>query len=399
MDVQIHSGIIDISPSEAGFHTDALQRLDQLLLSLVKNRRLLSASYLLSREGKTFAHRSFGELHYTGNGKPLMPDSIRRIASITKMFTVVCILRLMEEGKLYLKQPVKDFIKEFDHHIYEKIQIVHLITHTSGLHPDPGYYAEPYPAGWWDYEFAFHHYDDQGNVVQAESAEEAGAMQRSRWIKAILAGPPVCEPGESWNYSSAGYSFLGEIIHRVTGMSCEQYMKRHIFDPLGLKHTFFRVPDELKSEVCIVNEWEHSRLEDDQDRTYMAPRTGGGLYSTLSDLNRMGLMLLGQGTFNGQRILSRKSVQLMASDQFKSGIPAFHWGENHKQFHTGLGVSIGQVYEPYKDTVFFHEGAGRSMLMIDRQERLVVSVLVPSLEDWVPESITGVKNIIWSGLQ
>jgi len=400
IDIPIHNGEVDTTPTEAGYDTEALNRLDNLFTSLIGEHQLQGASYMLSRHGRTFANRAFGTLRQDEGSPPLQTDSIRRIASITKMFTLVCILRLMEEGKLYLRQPVKDWIEEFKHATYEKINIYHLLTHTSGLHPDGGYFTEPYPAGWWDYEFAFEDYNDEGEVEHKQlSPGEAGAQKRSRWIKAMLAGPPISEPGESWNYSSAGYSLLGELIRRISGMSYEDYVKQTIIEPLGLTRTSFRVQEAMYDEVCVTNDWDLQRLTDREDRTYLAPRAGGGLYSTLADLDRFGRMLLGNGTLDGVKIISRKSVEMLTADQFTNGIRAYHWGENLTDFHAGLGVTLGRVDDPFKGTTFLHEGAGRSALMIDKKEGLVAVFFVPTNVDWVPESMISVKNIIWSGIQ
>lgn len=149
---------------------------------------------------------------------------------------------------------------------------------------------------------------------------------RSRWIRSILAGPLQHEPGAAWSYSTAGYVMLGEIIRRVTGLSHEEAFRRILLDPLGLRHTFFTVPEQLRDRVCLINDWERTFLlrTPGPDEP---PLTGGGLYSTLGDLHRFGLMLMNGGTWDGVRILGRKTVELLRRDQFPDGIYAFHWGE------------------------------------------------------------------------
>ncbi|WP_199620798.1 serine hydrolase domain-containing protein [Paenibacillus alkalitolerans] len=399
METRLNAAEAEIKPEEAGYSAEALNRLDNMLESLVLERQLQGASYMLSRDGRIFASRSVGSLRHTEGSGPLLPSSIRRIASITKLFTVVCILRLMEEGKLFLRQPVKDWIEEFNHPMYEKITVYHLLTHTSGLRPDPGYFTEPYPASWWDYRFAFEDSDEEKEKDKERTPEEIGERTRSQWIKGMLIGLPVCQPGESWNYSSTGYSLLGEIIRRASGVHYDEYVRQTIIEPLGMTRTFFDVPDEYHSEVCTVNDWDLERLQSKEDRTYLPPRAGGGLYSTLADLNRFGLMLMNRGTLDGNRILSRKSVELLTRDQFPEGIPAFHWGGMLKDLHTGLGAALGGVSDPFADTAFGHEGAGRSSLLIDPAERLVSVFFVPTDVDWVPLSMIGVKNVIWSGIK
>lgn len=395
MEICIHTDKVDVTPKEAGYKQAKLDCLDDILSGLVRDNKLHGASYLLSREGRTFATRSMGKLRHTDGSSELMPKSIRRIASITKWFTLVCILRLMEEGKLRLTQPVKIWIKEFENPAFEKINIHHLLTHTSGITPDPYFYTEPYPLSWWDIEFAF---GDEPEHKQERSPEEAVAFRKSQWIKAILSSHPPCEPGKVWRYSSAGFALLGEIITRASGMHYDDYVRTIILEPLRMTRTFFDIPEELREEVCIINDWELSRLNKQEDRTVLPPRAGGGLYSTLGDLNRFGQMML-TGTYEGTRIISRKSVELLVRDQFPQGLPAFSWGADHKNFHYGLSCELGTALDFHGPSSFMHEGAGRSMLIVDPKEQFVAVIFVPTNADWVPESIISIKNIIWAGLQ
>ncbi|MFD2611203.1 serine hydrolase domain-containing protein [Paenibacillus gansuensis] len=385
------------SPEEAGYSRTALDRLDHHLKDLVSSGKLQSASYMLSREGKVFASNSLGNLRYTENSPAFRTESIRRIASITKWFTLASIIMLMEEGKLNLHQQVKVYIPEFDKPLYEKIDIYHLLTHTSGIVADGGYFLEAYPTGWGDIQFMYGDHDFNGPAPD-RTPEEAVAFRKSQWIKAILAANPICEPGKSWRYSSAGFIILGEIISRVSGMPYEQFVMERLVKPLGLNATFFDVPASLQNEVCVVNEWEARRLGQAEDRTGLPPRSGGGLYSTLADLTVFGNMML-NGTSRGQRFISRKSMETIVRDQFPQGIPAYHWGAELKNYHYGLSCILGLLPDLHWPSGFSHEGAGRSVLAVDPAEKFVAAVFVPTAEEWIPESILNVKNIIWSGLR
>ncbi|MNP67642.1 hypothetical protein D3C76_1634980 [compost metagenome] len=115
-------------------------------------------------------------------------------------------------------------------------------------------------------------------------------------------------------------------------------------------------------------------------------------------MNIFGQMLLNKGTYNGARIISRKSCEMLTRVQYPGGLPAFHWGDQVKDSEFALSSSLGRVYDPFKPNTFYHEGAGRCALMVDPDEELVVIFFVPSNVDWVPESMINVKNIIWSGL-
>jgi CubicO group peptidase (beta-lactamase class C family) len=397
MDIRLHTEQADISLEEAQYDPQALEHLDQMLKSLIIEKKLQGASYLLARNGRTFSIKSMGAIHHSKESGDLLPNSIRRIASITKWFTLVAILQLMEEGKLYLDQPVKDWLKEFDHPYYEKISIFHLLTHTSGIAVDGGYFTEPYPAGWYDYEFAFAEEDEA--IRNSWTPEEARAHSKSQWIKAVLAGTPVSEPGETWSYSTAGFVLLGEIVSMISGVSFEDYVIKKIIQPLKLERTFFDVPASLHDEICVVSNREWEWMNKKFDRAYLPPRAGSGIYSTLTDLYRFGQMLLNEGTLDGERILSRKSVELLRQNHLQKGTSAYHWGDQIENFRFGLSSSLGRMEDSFTPTTFYHEGAGRSAVMVDHAEQFVVVFFVPTDVDWVAESIFNVRNIIWSGLR
>jgi len=398
----VHVGETETTPEEAGYRRDMLEKLDALLDRLVETGKLTGASYIMSRDGKVFAHRAVGRLREEPDSPPLTTGAIRRIASVTKIFTAVCILRLVEDGTLWLDQPVGDIIEEFRAKPFDRILIRHLLTHTSGIRPDPGYYLEPYPVSWREWSCAFGYEERTAEGSGHAGGRTAGGKpdleHRSRWIRSILAGPLQHEPGAAWSYSTAGYVMLGEIIRRVTGLSHEEAFRRILLDPLGLRHTFFTVPEQLRDRVCLINDWERTFLlrTPGPDEP---PLTGGGLYSTLGDLHRFGLMLMNGGTWDGVRILGRKTVELLRRDQFPDGIYAFHWGERTRDFHMGMGATIGRAGEPFRGTALGHEGAGRSMLLADPEERFVAAWFVPSNVDWLPESVINVRTMMWAGLE
>jgi len=383
-----------IECAEAGYSEEAIQRLDGHFAKLIELDKIQCASYLLSRNGQVFADGAMGRLRFDHPEAKMQKDSIRRIASVTKLFTAVSIFQLVEQGKLFLRQSVADWIEEFKHPMYEQINIMHLLTHTSGLRADPFYYLEPYPAGWGSIMFAYQPETDGPYAIT--DPEELEKKQRTAWIRAILAGKPLSKPGEEWNYSSAGYTLLGEVIARVSGMRYEQYIMEHIVKPLGLERTFFEVPEELWDEVCVINEHESSRLSSKLG-PMDAPRAGGGLYSTLGDLYRFGQMLLEGGTLDGKQILSRKSVEKMIGNCLDKGIDAYSWGGKLKDKAYGLGPLLIGPGEWINENTYGHEGAGRCILLLDAERKAVILFFVPSNSDWCPESMIGTQNVIGAG--
>ncbi|MBD2869340.1 serine hydrolase domain-containing protein [Paenibacillus arenilitoris] len=379
---------------EAGFDHAAIERLESHFEQLTVQNKLQCASFLLARDGAVFADGAVGRLRYDDAEALLRKDSIRRIASVTKLFTATAVFQLVERGKLFLRQPAAEWMEEFKHPMFERITILHLLTHTSGIQADPGYYLEPYPMGWWNILFAFEPETEGPHAVTDEA--ELEKRRKSAWIRAVLSGKPLAAPGEQWSYSSAGFALLGEIVARASGMPFERYVMEQIVRPLGMTRTFFEVPGELHGEVCLVNEHEASRLKPG-DWKYAPPRAGGGLYSTLADLFRFGQMLLNGGTLDGVKVLSRKSVEKLRDNALGGGIEAFAWGGEVGAMMHGIGASITGPGEWMPEGSFGHEGAGRCKLLIDSKHQAVIVFFVPTHADWIPESIIGTQNIIGSG--
>ncbi len=375
-EITIHLGPVDSSPREAGYRPEKIDRLDALFQGLIREKKIQCASYLLARRGKIFAHHAMGQLHFHGERCDLLPDSIRPTASITKVFTAISILRLIEDGQLYLEQPLKTLIEEFDTEQHREITLFHLLTHTSGLRADGGYFTEAYPGPWLP-------------------GFEPG---KTSWIKAALSGPPQAKPGELWNYSSMGYLVLGEVIARASGMPADKFIQQTMIAPLGLERTFFEVPPELRAQVCTVREWDEERMTPDENAAFQPPPTAGGVSSTLKDLWKVGQMLLDRGTFQGARILGRKTVEAMTRN-YLTNTPAFFWGFKKKAMEYGLGMNVYSSHIFLSPGTFAHEGAGRCALYVDPVEQLIAVYFVPTTIDWVPESIVNPLAVIWSGLE
>lgn len=369
--IPLFEGMPQASVEEVRYDSRKLKELEEHFLNLVKTERLQGASWLLAREGKIFSCASMGRKDHRKED-PLDPHFIRRIASITKLFTTVAIMQLYERGKLNIYFSVAEVLEEFDTDTHRGITPAHLLTHTSGLPADPGYFLEDYPAPWF--------------------------QQRDSWIQYVLEGPLKSQPGECWSYCTKGFWILGEIIRRVSGMSYEDYVTENIFKPLKMKDSCFKVPKSKLPRVSYVNDFEVSRMNmrRPKDPLLAPPTSGGGIFSTMFDLFRMGQCLLQDGELDGARILSRKSIELMRTGQLKN-TPAFSWGRRFRDYPYGMGLVI-EKDEFFSPTTFGHEGAGASALFVDKENQLVYVYYVPFDGEWVPEAVDNPRAIIYSGV-
>jgi CubicO group peptidase (beta-lactamase class C family) len=354
--VPLSAATITVSKPEAsGMSSERLARIGPLIQSHIKANDLSGAVTLVARHGKVVQFEAYGLADVEAN-RPMKTTTMFRMASMTKPLTAVSILMLLEEGKLLVTDPVSKYIPEFKNPkvavwnlpndprgagatlvpARREITIKDLLTHTSGL--ANGFEG---PAG----DFV-----RRANVPQGGSLEE----------RVRRAGPlPLnFQPGSQWEYSpSTGFDTLGRIVELQSGMNLSQFFKARIFDPLGMKDSYFTVPSERQAELPVAYTQRDGKLVRPQGRGGApgtvapgtpAPGTGeyfsgaGGMTSTAQDYLAFCQMLLNGGTLNGTRLLSRKSVELMTSDA-TPGLDLRNYlnGEQPLQgYGFGLGVRV-----------------------------------------------------------
>ena len=377
--LRIYEQEIEARPDELGFIPQKIAELDRHYTELIEEKRLQGAAYLLSRDKQVFAHKAMGKLRPGDRAEDFRPDSIMRIASITKLFTATAVMQLVDRGVIRVEQFVKELLEEFDHPLFEKITLFHLLTHTSDICPDPGSYFEPYPVGW-------------------------GRFDNENWVEEVLRGHTRVEPGKEWSYSSAGFILLGEIISRVSGLRYEEYVRENILKPLEMEDSFFEVPEDKISRICLfgdISEEEALKwVEEFKNRPeYSPPASGGGMFSTLSDLQHFASMILNKGQYKDKRILSRKSVETMTRNHL-NGIRDYCW-DNYGAIRTyGLGFRVQSDFLLLTPGSVSHEGSGLSAFYIDPEEKLVFIIFGPLYKgvDWETRAICNAINIAWSGL-
>lgn len=379
-----YEGAIDAEPQEERFHPDHLDRLDDHFAGMIEANELQAAAYLIARNGRIIAHRSMGKLNCRADSPDMLPDSIRKVYSMTKAITAAAILQLVDSGKLRLDQSVSEWIPEFQTDLHRRINVFHLLTHTSGLRGDPGINFEPYQVPWF--------------VWWLQEYRKRNPAETISWLLPIVAGPLVREPGREWIYNTAGYAVLGDIITRASGTYCEDYIMDRIVRPLGMDRTFFDVPEHLRANVCYTEDWEAQEIDHQaHDRTAMPPRTGNGLYSTLNDLWKFGQMLLNKGEFDGTRILSKRAVEMLTTNQLRN-VRNECWDANSHNYRFGLGLTLDEA-DLVSPGTFGHEGHGHCGFYADPLEQLVYIFFVPSPQGYIDRSVIAPRAIVWSGIQ
>jgi CubicO group peptidase (beta-lactamase class C family) len=365
-------------PESVGLSSARLERLTAALNDYVKNGKLSGGVALVARRGKVVYVEAFGQSDRETKS-PMREDAIFRIASQSKALVSVGVMILQEEGRLLLSDPVGKYLPEFmnttvavpkDGGGYEVVKakrpitIRDLLTHTSGV----SYGAGPARDRWEAAKITGWYFADRDEPVGATVARMAAL-------------PFDAQPGEKYIY---GYStdILGAMVEKVSGETLDQFLQSRILVPLGMKDTYFYLPESKQDRLAVVYSAKSSggieRAPDPggmvgQGAYLKGPRKsysgGAGLLSTASDYGRFLQMLLNGGELDGRRILSRKSVELMTVDHL--GAKAGREGEGF-----GLGFSVvkdlGARGIPGSVGEYGWGGAYHSVYWVDPKEQLVV---------------------------
>ena len=391
-------GKTECAPADVDYSNERLELLKNHFQRLIDEKEIQCATYCLSRGGKIFAGGAIGKKSFRENDdSPALPDSIRRIASVTKLFTAVAIMKLVEDGLVRLDNLVADVLPQFATPPYDQINLFHLLTHTSGMHADSNCYPNKYQTGYWSL------------VDSAYKLHDPKKDSEFDWIAAALGtiGSGVCtKPGTEWAYNSFGYSLLGAIIEKLTGIHAHKYIEDKIAKPLKLKDTMFKIMPKTIDRYIISDERTEEFLQDFKAGTIKKeplwdkiPSTGGGLQSTAYDMNRFGNMVIQGGTLDGVRIIGRKAAEKMTSRALFN-IPNRCWGADEADRGYGIGFDMrdGPAFT-FSPGTYSHEGAGACALYMDPKEELVAAWIVPFVgNEWYPKALFNVVNIIWSGL-
>ncbi len=396
--MNVIQGKTDCRPIETGYDETRIEMLNKRLGEMIEGKIIHGAAYCISHKGKIIARGALGRNNTMGIDTPMQPDTVFGVASITKTFTATAIMQLVEDGYIRLNTAVGEIIPQFAEKPFDRISLWHLLTHTSGMYPDGGCFPESAPKDAWE-------------LIDA-AAEKWDGKSDFDWISAAISSGLRRPTGTEWQYCTFGFAILGEIITKVSGMNAHDYIEERIIRPLKMKDSGFYYTPETAARGFIYDEEHKAYLEKivsgeingrDGEGTVWdrIPNTGGGIFSTVSDLIRYANAYIYGGRLDGARILGRKSVEKMSTVQLH-GIPDHCWNAEEPDREYGIGFDIrhGQAYS-YSDRTIMHEGAGASSLNIDLEEELAAAWFVPfdtGANGWSAEPLYNVQNIIWSGI-
>lgn len=370
------------NPESVQVSAERLTRIDNMLQKSIDDGWIAGAVGFIARDGKIIYNKSFG-VNDIETRSPMQTDHIFRIASQTKAITSIGLMMLFEEGKFLLDDPISKYIPEFDKpRVLEKfnekdttfttvpsrreITIRDLLTHTSGI--DYAGIGSP-----------------QMQAIYTKAGITGGfgndRVTIGDDIKLLGKQPLVHQPGERFTYG-LNVDVIGYLIEILSGEKLDQYLRRHIFEPLGMNDTWFYLPEDKYGRLVKVNteNADHHVISMPQEfagypllkGTYFAG--GAGLSSTIKDYAVFLQMLLNKGEYNGKRLLSRHTVELITCNQIGDlnlGADKFGLGFEitTERGQSILGVSEGSfAWGGYFGTTYWADPKERLVCLLFAQQ-------------------------------
>jgi CubicO group peptidase (beta-lactamase class C family) len=378
-------------PQKAGFSNERLERLNEIAKQYISSGKLPNVITMVNRGGR-MVHFNVAGQHGTEDATPIKADDLYRIYSMTKPISSVAAMQLYEQGGFRLTDPVSKFVPELAELKYRDengelvdaapITMHQLLTHTAGF----------------SYGFDPNDEIDQ----QYQQANLWSSKDLTEFAERLATLPLKYKPGSQWHYSVA-VDITGLVVERISGERFDQYLKNHIFEPLGMKDTFFEVPSDqlhrlvdnhvfdhktmkpqafgketFKQGVLGIQEADGAMINFEKVRLYSG---GGGLVSTAMDYMKFGEMLRAGGRLGKARILSPKTIKFMTKNHLPATISASGTGEDPTSrrphsFGFGLGFSVNM--DPVASESLSSKGAygwggaAGTIFWVDPEEDLVV---------------------------
>ena len=370
----------DVDPETLGFSSTRLARVSEFVDREIKEGRLAGAVTMIARHGQIVHFESAGQ-YGLDDDRPLDTDAVFRLFSMTKPITTVAAMILYEEGAFHLGDPIAKYLPELGEMSLlidgeqvapnTPMTIEQLMTHTAGL------------TNGWHIEHP------------VERAYRDAALEKSpdldAFIKTLGTLPLRFEPGTRYHYSVAT-DVLGALVERLSGQTLEQFLHERIFEPLGMRDTYFNVPAEKADRLARDHLWDAERQQIVPMPEGLLPPPsgvtlfsgGGGLISTAKDYWRFCEMLRRGGQLEGIRILGPKTVQAMTMARLTPDIRdngATEYPASHLYPGQSFGLGFGVITDPAQSQVISSQGEyswggiANTKFWVDPEEDLIVILM------------------------
>lgn len=372
-----------VKPESVGFSSERLERLHALIQDEIDKKQLAGAVTILARHGKVVEYRTYGKKDLA-TGAAMTKDTIFRDYSMTKPVTGVAMMILYEEGKWQPADPIAKYIPEFAHlkvfkgmDVDGKMILVdpdhaptmrELMTHTAGF----------------TYGFITNTPVDK----MYRDAQVLGAANLQEMIDRLAKIPLMYQPGKGWAYSIS-MDIQGYIVEKLSGQSLPEFMRQHIYEPLGMRDAGFYVPEEKRGRFAtLYNVNANGELVAGEPGDYAKQPTmasgGGGMVSTAEDYFRFASMLANGGELDGKRVLAPLTVKLMTSNHTPDELMTGQFGIGMSVIRPGFGwgYDCAVISDPTEANLsdgkgtFFWDGAAGTWFFVDPTNDIVFVAMI-----------------------
>ncbi len=264
--------------------------LDALVSNELTRGNIAGAIVTVVKDGQVLLSKGFGYSNVERR-TPVFPDStLFRVASISKTFNATAVMQLVEQGKLDLDADIQSYLDfPLPTQFPESVTLRHLLTHTAG-------------------------FEESGKELPVDAGQtsvELGLLMRRTTPHQIY------RPGTITSYSNYGADLAGYVVERVSGLPFEEYIRQHLLEPIGMRHSSFAEP--LPPELKRLMSGEYNVASDTaQDFEVIQGEPSGNLSSTGLDMARFMIMHLQLGRYDSTRILADSTARYMATTQFRT---------------------------------------------------------------------------------
>lgn len=355
------------NPESVGMSTKRLERVKAYMQDYIDTNQIAGSVTLIARKGKI--------VHYEAQGwrdkeaqQPMQRDAIFTLMSMTKPIVSTALMMLWEDGKFLLDDPISKWLPAYANKQVlvdtklvtpaRPVTVRHVLTHTSGLSLDP-----PGPAA-----------GAQGQA-RPRPATLGEAIDRAAPV------PLAFHPGDRWQYG-ASTDFVGILVEKISGMTLDEFLRRRIFEPLGMRDTSYNVPrDKVNRVAAVYSPGENGKIALFRKPEFREPTTYfpgvAGLNGTAADYFRFSQMLLNGGELNGVRLLGKNTVNLMFENHIGTDKRVYVRGDGYG-FGLGGAVLLDRAKAPDALSVgtWTWGGAWGTIFWIDPVEELIPIMLI-----------------------
>jgi CubicO group peptidase (beta-lactamase class C family) len=329
---------------------------------------------LVGRSGKVVPPRYFGRQGPEPDAPPIREDGLFLMASITKPIVYLAAMMLVERGQLNLSDRVIRYVPEFKAHDKDDTLVCHLFTHTSGL-PD---------------------------MLENNAQLRRDHAPLKKFLEgAIRDTVPLFKPGTKLSYQSMGTAVVAEIIQRLSGQAIDEFLRREIFAPMGLRSTGLGSRGFARERLIRVQVPDYQTGSDFGWNSEYWQQLGapwGGLFSTPEDFAVLCQLMLSGGRWQDVRLLSPAAVKMMTTNRLNDfpDLPepvrrTQPWGLGWRLNHPGTPSSWGDLLGRH---VFGHTGATGTMMWIDPQMQGFCLILTSALYEKAPWRMVHLSNAV-----